>query len=216
MGRMRPAYDLRACGLEDVRDLFEQFHGYKSVGKVAVYTFAVYEGARPVAAFVWNPPPPGAARSVCPEAPGGVLALSRMVAVDRDKRELNHISKPLRRQMKALIDRGRWPALVTYSDEGQGHTGHVYKCSGWEPTRRSKAPVFEDDGGRRRSRYCAGKIIAADLNPKGHTYIQRWEQWACDRGAAHEHMQSKGWRHVRVPARTWRSGNPCYTWVQEL
>lgn len=34
------------------------------------------------------------------------------------------VSKPLRRQMRVEIDRGRWPVLITYSDEGQGHTGH--------------------------------------------------------------------------------------------
>jgi len=78
-----------------------------------------------VAAYAWQPPPPGASRAVCPEAPEGVLALSRMVAVPRDERRLQHVSTPLRRQMRVLIDRGRWPVLVTYSDEGQGHTGNA-------------------------------------------------------------------------------------------
>jgi hypothetical protein len=92
-----PLFDLRACDLPVVRALCVAHHGYASAGNNATYAFAVYENDRPVAAFVWQPPPPGAARSVCPESPGGVLALSRMVAVPHEQRRLAHISKPLRR-----------------------------------------------------------------------------------------------------------------------
>lgn len=35
------------------------------------------------------------------------------------------------RHSMALIDRDRWPILVTYADEGQGHTGAIYEASGW-------------------------------------------------------------------------------------
>jgi hypothetical protein len=31
-----------------------------------------------------------------------------------------------------LIDRQRWPVLLTYADSGQGHTGAIYKATGWE------------------------------------------------------------------------------------
>ena len=92
-----------------------------------------------------------------------MLALSRMVAVPREKRELRHISKPLRVQMRRRIDRTRWPVLVTYSDEGQGHTGHVYKCSGWQATERTRRPTFEDAQGRRQSSYSNGKHGGRDL-----------------------------------------------------
>jgi tRNA U34 5-carboxymethylaminomethyl modifying GTPase MnmE/TrmE len=63
-------------------------------------------------------------------------------ALPREERRLRHISKPLKRQMRDLIDRTRWPVLVTYSDEGQGHLGHVYKCSGWQKTTRKRAQVL--------------------------------------------------------------------------
>lgn len=111
----------------------------------------------------WQPPPPGAASAVCPEAPFGALALSRMVALPRSERALRHISKPLRQQMRRLIDRTRWPVLVTYSDEGQGHTGHVYKCSGWTPTVRSHRPIRETVDGARASSYSNGKHGGREL-----------------------------------------------------
>jgi len=207
-----PRYDMRECGIDLVQDLCRKHHGYGSAGKLAVYAFAVFEEGRPVAAYAWQPPPPGSAKSVCPEAPWGVLALSRMVAVPRTERALNHVSKPLRRQMKTLIDRGRWPALVTYSDEGQGHTGHVYKCSGWQATRRTRAKVFENpDTGERRSTYNAGTTGQSGAVHTGWTYIQRWEHHVA-KGSADDHMESEGW--YRVPTgKVWRSGNPRHTLV---
>jgi hypothetical protein len=210
-----PSYDLRACGLGVVRELCERFHGYGGAGSNATYAFAVIEDERVVAAFAWQPPPPGAAKSVCPEAPYAVLALSRMVAVPREDRKLRHISRPLRRQMRSLIDRGRWPVLVTYSDEGQGHTGHVYKCSGWEKTTRRRRPTFSDEQGRRVSSYSCGVHDIGELVRGGRVWIQRWEHWACERGQAAKWVETHGWRRVPRPGRRWASGNQAYAWVRQ-
>lgn len=172
-----PSFDLFDCSLGTVRSLCEQFHVYQTAGNVAVYAFDVREHGRSVAAYAWQPPPPGAAASVCPEAPFAVLGLSRMVAVPREERELNHVGKPLRWQMKNCIDRTRWPVLVTYSDEGAGHNGHVYKASGWTPTSREKRRVYVTEDGGRASSYSNGKTGGRRLTSAGHTWIQRWEHW---------------------------------------
>jgi hypothetical protein len=209
------AYDLRPCSMDVVRGLVERHHGYGSIGNFSVYAFAVYENEAPVAAYIWQPPPPGAAKAVCPEAPQGVLALSRMVAVPRENRVLNHVSRPLRRQMKHLIDRSRWPVLVTYSDEGQGHTGHTYQCSGWKPTARAQRPFFLDEAGRRASSYANGKHGERSLQKGGMTTVQRWEHWICARGHAAAWMEEHGWRRVAVPGKIWRSGAPAYTFVRD-
>lgn len=161
---------LEPCHLDVVRLLCENYHGYGSVGNAATYAFCVLEPEGAVAAYSWQPPPPGAAKSVCPEAPQGVLALSRMVAVPKGQRKLKHISKPLRAQMHDEIDRTRWPVLVTYSDEGQGHTGYVYQCSGWEKTARSSRPYFVDKYGNRASSYSNGRHGARELKRGGHHY----------------------------------------------
>lgn len=68
-------FDLRPCALAEVRALCEQYHGYQSASGTATYSFGVYEGERFVAAYAWQPPAPGAALSVCPEAPHAVLML---------------------------------------------------------------------------------------------------------------------------------------------
>lgn len=207
--------DLREVTLKDVRDLFVEHHGYKSAGTVQVYAFAVFEGDKIVAAYVWQPPPPGAARAVCPEAPHGVLALSRMVALPKGERELRHVSKPLRKQMRSLIDRTRWPVLLTYSDEGLGHTGHVYLCSGWEKTARVARPVFSDEKGARASSYSNGRHGSrSNVQRTGKTHLQRWEHWACPRGTADAWMASFGWRRVAVVGKVWRSGRQAFTIVK--
>lgn len=205
---------IEACTLEDVRELCELHHGYGRAGGVSVYNWAVVEDGRNVAAFSWQPPAPGAAASVCPEQPAGTLALSRMVAVEKPDRALKHISKPLRVQMRELIDRTRWPVLVTYSDEGQGHNGFVYQCSGWEKTTRKRVATLVDAQGRRTSRYSNGKTGGRVLLRTGSTWVQRWEHWVCARGEAAEYMAARGWR--RVPSgRTYRSGAPGMRWEQE-
>ena len=202
---------IEACPLETVRDLCARHHSYGGAGGVSVYSWAVVEDEKPVAAFCWQPPPPGAAASVCKEQPAGVLALSRMVAVARADRTLKHISKPLRVQMRRMIDRTRWPVLVTFSDEGQGHLGHVYKCSGWEKTTRKEVPIFEDAEGRRASRYSNGKTGGRVLKRVGSTFIQRWEHWACAKGEVAGWMTLNGWRRVAT-GRTYRSGAAAFRW----
>ena len=214
MSGRRPSYDLRRCSLQSVRHLFELHHGYGGCGNTSTACFAVYEDDAPVAAFTWQPPPPGAARSVCPEQPGAVLALSRMVAVPREARRLNHISKPLRRQMRVMLDRTRWPVLVTYHDEGQGHTGHVYRCSGWQMTTRRKVPTYEAEGVRVSS-YSAGRHNYAGKSRAFDTWIQRWEHWACERGQVAAFMAAGGWHRRRVPGKTWRNGSPMHEWTRE-
>lgn len=206
-------YDLRPVSLSVVEKLCERYHGYGGCGRIAAYAFAVFENDYPVAAYAWQPPPPAAARAIAPAEPAMVLALSRMVAVPKAERALNHVSRPLRRQMKHLIDRTRWPALVTYSDEGEGHTGHTYKCSGWQATARNKRPFYVDDTGIRRSSYRNGGSARDDLQFGGYTWLQRWEHWLWPKEQAHLQW-ARYWERCVIPGKTWRSGSPAYAIVK--
>lgn len=208
-------YDLRPCSITEVAALCAAHHGYGGAGNSATYAFGVYEDGRIVAAYAWQPPPPGSAQSVCPSCPEGVLSLSRMVAVPRRERRLNHVSRPLKRQMKYLIDRTRWPVLVTYADAGQinpdtgeGHTGHVYKCSGWRHKGTRETKVYLGPDGTRRSSYSNGRHDVCDLVADGTTVIHRWEHWICKDPAAW--MREHGWQRVAIPGKTWRSGAPAF------
>lgn len=206
-------YDMRECTIADVRHLFQEHHGYGDAGSSSTYCFAVYESGRPVVAYIWQPPPYGAAKSVCREAPQGVLALSRMVAVPRSERALQRISVPLRAQFK-LIDRGRWPVLITYSDEGQGHNGWVYRAARMKATTRRVAKFYVDQKGVRRSLLSNGVTSKSGLIYGGETVIQRWEHWVSKRGTTDCWMWWAGWRKEAIPGRTWKSGKQAHRWVK--
>lgn len=200
-------FDLRPCKIPDVANLFEQYHGYGSVGRLAVACFAVFEDSRPIAAYVWQPPRPGPADVLAPSAPWGVLALSRMVAVPKAERRLKHISKPLRQIMRSGLDRTRWPILVTYSDGGQGHTGYVYKCSGWTEDGTFPRKFYTDAHGARRSIYANG-APSTGLTFGGTTLLTRWVHRLVPIGEELAYLNSHGWFNVPDPrGRTWRSGN---------
>lgn len=211
---------LREATRADVMPLFERYHAYQGASNSMTYCFCVEHKGVVIAAFAWQPPAPGAAKSVCPEAPHAVLALSRMVAIPQTERaELSqsagrHISKPLKRQMRHLIDRTRWPVLVTYSDEGLGHDGYVYQCSGWTPTVKNRRPQYIDGNGTRTSTYANGKHSRDGLTLIGHAEVQRWEHWACGRDDIAGWLERHGWRHEAIPGKVWRSGNQAHRWVR--
>lgn len=209
-------FDIRLTTVAELRPLFVEHHAYKSVSGTATYAFGCYEDGKLIAAYTWQPPAYGAALSVAPQCTSGVLALSRMVAVPKDQRALKHISKPLMWQMKHGIDRTRWPVLITYSDEGLGHTGYVYKCSGWRATERRKSRQYVNAAGARTSVYSNGKMSTAGLTKIGTAWIQRWEHWACSVEASSTWLETHGWIHEPIPGKLWRSGAQAYRWVRAV
>lgn len=207
-------FDIKKATLTEIKPLFEKYHGYHSLGRFCTYAWVVTENKIPVAAYIWMPPPLGPATAICPEAPYSVLALSRMVAVPKNERALKHISKPLKYQMKYLIDRTRWPVLITYSDEGQGHTGYTYKCSGWTPTIKSNRKFYTNQKGARESNYCGGEEGKKALICGGVTTLQRWEHRVCPPGGEKQWLEKHGWERKLVPDKFWKSGNQAYRWIK--
>jgi hypothetical protein len=69
-----------------------------------------------------------AANYCYPENWRGVLSLSRLVVVPGVPK--NACSFLIRHSMR-LIDRERWPCLLSYADEWQGHEGTIYRAAGW-------------------------------------------------------------------------------------
>jgi len=84
----------------------------------------------------------------------GVLALSRFVIEPDVPR--NASSFLLSRSMR-LIDRDRWPFLVTYADTWRGHTGAIYKATGWSFDGMTKPEAVYTLRGRMTSRKAGGR-----------------------------------------------------------
>lgn len=92
---------------------------------------------------LWMPPLPPAARWIAKHYarareidPRGVLVLSRLACAPFAP--ANATGYLLGRSMR-LIDRVRWPALLTFADTSQGHTGTVYRATNWDPLGESAA-----------------------------------------------------------------------------
>ncbi len=207
-----PTFCVEPLPLSDLAPLFAEHHAYKGTAKVATYALGVREDGEIRAAFLWMPPPFGAARSVCPEAPHAVLTLSRMVAVPRETRRFK-LARVLKWTMRNSIDRVRWPVLTTYSDEGLGHTGATYRLAGWRPTARSLVAQFTR-AGCRTSVYANGRCTREGLEPLGRAVIQRWEHWACSAEEIQPRMDAAGWKQHLIPGKVWRSGSPAKRWVK--
>lgn len=122
---------------------------------------------------LWLPPTRRAAESVAPDAPGGVLALSRLVVVDDVP--LNGASFLLGASMR-LLDRARWPVLLTYADTREGHTGTIYRATNWMcigPVPGSDAWQHRVTGERRGRKRGARNLSAAEMVAAGFDQLPR-------------------------------------------
>ena len=120
---------------------------------------------------LWLPPTRRAAEAVAGEAWEGVLSLSRLAVAPEMAR--NAATFLLARSMR-LLDRDRWPVLVTFADAAQGHSGAIYKATGWQLDGESTTGDYfiTPDGrqvGRKRGRH---NHSAADLIAAGCTRVK--------------------------------------------
>lgn len=119
---------------------------------------------------LWLPPTRRAAEAVAGTDWRGVLSLSRL-AVSPDAPR-NAATFLLAASMR-LLDRARWPVLLTYADTHQGHTGAIYKATGWElDAVTSAGSYFVRDGrqvGRKRG---SRNIPVAQLRAEGYVEVK--------------------------------------------
>ena len=153
---------VRAVSLELAQRLVRMYHYAKGGANTGTYVHGLFrQGAylesdcRGVA--WWMPPTMGAAKATYPENPNGVLCLSRVVIVP--DMPTNSASFLVGRSMQ-MIDRERWPCLVTYADEWRGHTGGIYRATNWTYCGFTQPePVF----------VLAGRMISRKAGPKTRT-----------------------------------------------
>ena len=117
----------------DAVRLVKAWHYSKGASNTSTYRHGLYPvgvaWGEPVGVTLWIPPTRTAAESVAGEDWKGVLVLSRLVVAP--DMPTNAASFLLGASMR-LIDRERWPTLLTYADTRLGHTGAIYKATNWE------------------------------------------------------------------------------------
>ena len=151
------------------------WHYAKGSPNTSTYRFGLYRVAdypmtgEAFGVSLWIPPTKNAALTVN-ENWQGVLSLSRFV-IDPEV-PANGASFLLRRSMDA-IDAKRWPTLLTYADTAHGHTGAIYKATGWHELGRVPAgDVWIDAEGRQCGRKRGGvTLTVAEMTRRGLTRL---------------------------------------------
>lgn len=155
----RTDWRVETVALSLAKDLVAQFHYAAGGSNTATYRHGLFQNGCDICLGIawWIPPTKSAALATYPGNWRGVLSLSRL-AINPSVPK-NGASFLLGKSMK-LIDRERWPCLVTYADEMQGHTGQIYKATNWEACGMTKKePTFFKDG----------RMIARKAGPKTRT-----------------------------------------------
>lgn len=159
---LKGQWEVRPIDLLIAQQLVEKYHYAHGGANTATYTHGLFEKGEfweqnCKGCCWWLPPTKAAALATYPDNWEGVLSLSRLVIVpDVPKNACTFL---LARSMK-MIDRDRWPALVTYADEWQNHNGTIYKAANWEDRGlTAPEPTFIRNG----------RLIARKAGPKTRT-----------------------------------------------
>ena len=145
---------VRGVSLDIARGLVEKHHYAKGGSNTRTYLHGLYPkgsfwDAECVGVAWWIPPTKSSAMATYPTDWNGVLSLSRLVMVPGVPK--NACTFLLSRSAK-MIPRERWPCLVTYADEWRGHTGGIYRASGWKYLGLTNAEATYTVNGVMRSR----------------------------------------------------------------
>lgn len=115
-----------------------QHHYARGCSKTAVYWHGLFRSDVLVGAAQWLPPTRVCAESVVRELATRlhvradwrrVLSLSRLAVAPTEPTNAESIFIGL--CLRAIRTEGKWPALVTFADDSQGHTGTIYRATNW-------------------------------------------------------------------------------------
>ena len=145
----RSEYAVDSIPLSMGRELVALEHYAGGSSNTATYRHGLFHADNPMVCLgfaQWLPPTRPAALSVSTD-PDGVVNLSRLV-VDPIV-PTNGASFLLGKSIRIIKRDGRFHTLLTYADEGQGHTGAIYRATNWTYLGTVKGhPSWIDQGGR--------------------------------------------------------------------
>lgn len=123
---------VRPAPLAVAQALVSEHHYARGGSNTACYVHGLYNKASGEIHGVawWLPPTRVACESVNRPNWTRVLSLTRLVITPGTPK--NACSFLLSRSVKLIRRDGRFVSLVTYADESQGHSGHIYRASNWQ------------------------------------------------------------------------------------
>ena len=159
-------WEVRTVALARAVKIVKRFHYSGGSANTATYRYGLFRKDNPNKCYgvaLWIPPTKSAALATYPRDWKGVLCLSRLAI--NPKAPTNAASFLLGRSMR-MIDRKRWPCLVTYADTWQGHTGAIYKATNWEYIGMTRPE---------RTYQINGRMVARKAGPKTRTHAEMLE-----------------------------------------
>ncbi len=168
----RADYTLVDVDLDLALWFFQRHHYSKGCAKQGAAVHGLVRRGVIVAVAFWMPPTKPAAvyveRRFCVDSranANAVLALSRLAVVPDEPQ--NVASMLIGRSIRALPERWKW--LLTYADESQGHTGTIYKATGWfEDGHTDKRVRWVDADGKHISPFSTSNIPVQELERRGY------------------------------------------------
>lgn len=155
------------------RALVEKYHYARGASNTRTYLHGLFRDGNNICVGIawWIPPTKSAGLATFPENWNGVLALSRLVIIPGIP--TNACSFLLARSVK-MIDRQRWPCLVTYADTWRGHSGTIYKAAGWKYVGLTNPEATFTINGVMTSRKAGGKTrTRAEMDALGAVFEGR-------------------------------------------
>lgn len=159
-------WEVRPVKLGVAQEMVIRLHYARGGSNTGIATHGLFrKGAdRCMGVAWWLPPTRAAAEATYPTNWGGVLSLTRLVI--EPEAPPNAASFLLGASMR-LLDRKRWPCLVTYADTWRGHTGGIYRATNWSYVGLTKPqPVFVLNGqmvARKRGAYSLTRAALLEM-----------------------------------------------------
>lgn len=175
--------------LKAAQEMVCEHHYAKGGSNTACYVHGLYRRADDSLHAVawWLPPTRVACESVNRAQWQKVLSLTRLVALPGTPK--NACSFLLAKSVKLIQQDRRFVSLVTYADEGQGHTGGIYRAAGWDYVGRTGPyPRWVNSAGAQVARKATKNRKDAEMLELGHRCV----------GSFHKHKFVK---HLRVQKR---------------
>lgn len=156
-------WEVRPCELSTAQSLVERFHYSGGGSNTRIATHGLFPKgsfweADCMGVAWWLPPTRVAAEYIAGDDWQGVAALTRLVV--HPDCPANAATFLMARSIK-LLDRKKWPFLVSFADSWRGHTGAIYRASGWvhEGT-TNPSPVYVRNG----------RLVARKAGPTSRTH----------------------------------------------
>lgn len=178
MNLRKADWTVEGCSLALCQEMIRRHHYSRGGANTATFRHGLFSRDNPLlcqGVAWWIPPTKVAAQATWPHGDWRrVLSLSRLVVAPGVPR--GGASFLLGGSIRLIRASGEWDCLVTYADEGQGHTGAIYLASNWTPAgATTPETTWVDATGRLVARKRGPRTLTnAEMSARGYLAAGRF------------------------------------------